>query len=58
MDEGQRWKMEEISGSEKFFPAQLVSLALDFLGPPQELLKALGVKTDACTNIATTPHVR
>jgi len=50
--------MEEIPGSEKFFPAQLVFLALGFLGPQQELLKALEVKTDARTNIATAPKVR
>jgi glutamate synthase (NADPH/NADH) len=45
--------MEEMPGSEKFFPAQLVFPALGFLGRQQELLKALEVKTDACTNIAT-----
>lgn len=54
-DSGGRWKMEEIPGSEKFFPAQLVFLALGFLGPQQELLKSLSVKTDGRTNIATAP---
>lgn len=54
-DSGGRWKMEEIPGSEKFFPAQLVFLALGFLGPQQELLKALSIKTDGRTNIATPP---
>lgn len=49
--------MEEIPGSGKFFPAQLVFLALGFLGPQQELLKALEVKTDARMNIATAPKV-
>lgn len=57
-DSGGRWKMEEIPDSEKLFPAQLVFLALGFLGPQQELLKALEVKTDARTNIATAPKVR
>ena len=47
--------MEEVPGSEKFFPAQLVFLALGFLGPQQELIKALGVKQDARSNIQT-PH--
>ncbi|KIY64888.1 NADPH-dependent glutamate synthase [Cylindrobasidium torrendii FP15055 ss-10] len=54
-DSGGRWKMEEIPGSEKFFPAQLVFLALGFLGPQQEAIKALDLKTDARSNIQT-PH--
>lgn len=45
--------MEEIPGSEKFFAAQLVFLALGFLGPQQELIKALGVKADGRSNIQT-----
>jgi len=48
-----RWKMEEIPNSEKFFPAQLVFLALGFLGPEQELLKSLDVKTDGRSNVQT-----
>ena len=49
--------MEEVIGSEKFFPAQLVFLALGFLGPQPELIKALGVKQDGRTNIQTPPKV-
>ena len=49
--------MEEVPGSEKFFPAQLVFLALGFLGPQNEVLKALGVKQDARSNIQTPPKV-
>lgn len=49
--------MEEVLGSEKFFPAQLVFLALGFLGPQRELADALGVKIDARTNIQTPPKV-
>ncbi|KZS99124.1 NADPH-dependent glutamate synthase [Sistotremastrum niveocremeum HHB9708] len=52
-DSGGRWKMEEVPGSAKFFEAQLVFLALGFLGPESELIKALGVKTDARSNIQT-----
>jgi len=52
-DSGGRWKMEEVPGSAKFFEAQLVFLALGFLGPQQELLKSLGVKADARSNIQT-----
>ncbi|OWZ34645.1 glutamate synthase (NADPH/NADH) [Cryptococcus neoformans c45] len=51
-----QWKMEEAVGSEKFYPAQLVLLALGFLGPQQECLKALGVETDPRTNIKTAPN--
>jgi len=47
--------MEEVPGSQKFFPAQLVFLALGFLGPQTEAPKSLGVKQDARSNI-TTPH--
>ncbi|THG99219.1 hypothetical protein EW026_g3099 [Hermanssonia centrifuga] len=52
-DSGGRWKMEEVSGSEKFFPAQLVFLALGFLGPESDAIKGLGVKQDARSNIQT-----
>lgn len=45
--------MEEAPGSEKFFPAQLVFLALGFMGPEQELIKSLGVKTDGRSNVQT-----
>ncbi len=45
--------MEEVPGSQKFFPAQLVFLALGFLGPESEVLKELGVKQDGRSNIQT-----
>ncbi|KAH7107808.1 NADPH-dependent glutamate synthase [Auriculariales sp. MPI-PUGE-AT-0066] len=54
-DSGGRWRMEEVPGSEKYFDAQLVFLALGFLGPESELVKALGVKTDPRSNVATPP---
>ncbi|KJA18566.1 hypothetical protein HYPSUDRAFT_69800 [Hypholoma sublateritium FD-334 SS-4] len=54
-DSGGRWKMEEVPDSEKFFPAQLVFLALGFLGPQNEVLKAMGIKQDARSNIQTPP---
>jgi len=50
-----QWKMEEIRGSEKFYPAQLVLLALGFLGPQKEVVNALGIKQDPRTNIVTPP---
>lgn len=49
--------MEEVPGSEKFFPAQLVFLALGFLGPENSVVKALGVKQDPRSNIQTPPKV-
>lgn len=49
--------MEEVPDSEKFFPAQLVFLALGFLGPQNEVLKAIGIKQDARSNIQTPPKV-
>jgi glutamate synthase (NADPH/NADH) len=52
-DSGGRWKMEEVPGSEKFFPAQLVFLALGFLGPETPVVEALGVEKDARTNVKT-----
>ncbi|EGN96049.1 hypothetical protein SERLA73DRAFT_93995 [Serpula lacrymans var. lacrymans S7.3] len=54
-DSGGRWKMEEVPGSQKFFPAQLVFLALGFLGPQAEVVNAFGVKQDARSNIQTAP---
>ncbi|PPR08093.1 hypothetical protein CVT24_010554 [Panaeolus cyanescens] len=54
-DSGGRWKMEEVPDSEKFFPAQLVFLALGFLGPQNEVLQSLGIKQDARSNVQTPP---
>lgn len=49
--------MEEVPGSEKFFPAQLVFLALGFLGPEASVVKQLGLNQDARSNIQTPPRV-
>jgi glutamate synthase (NADPH/NADH) small chain len=51
--EGGRVTMKEIPGSEKVWPADLVLLAMGFLGPEKEgLLAELGVKLDERTNVA------
>ena len=50
--------MEEVPGSEKFFPAQLVFLALGFLGPEQGLAKGLGLDLDGRGNMKTPVKVR
>jgi glutamate synthase (NADPH/NADH) small chain len=46
-----------VPGSERELPAQLVLLAMGFLGPEQDLLEALGVERDKRSNVATrTPY--
>jgi glutamate synthase (NADPH/NADH) len=52
-DSGGRFKPEEVPGTEKYYPAQLVFLALGFLGPHPEVIEALGVGQDARSNIKT-----
>ncbi|MEE8442098.1 MAG: glutamate synthase subunit beta [Spirochaetia bacterium] len=48
---GERPHFEEIPGTEQEWEADLVFLALGFLGPEQELLDSIGVQRDASTNI-------
>jgi glutamate synthase (NADPH/NADH) small chain len=43
-------KLVDVPGSEKVWPAQLVLLAMGFLGPEEQLVKALGVATDERSN--------
>jgi glutamate synthase (NADPH/NADH) small chain len=42
---------KHVPGTEKVLPAQLVLLAMGFLGPEQPLLDALGIERDSRTNI-------
>jgi glutamate synthase (NADPH) small chain len=42
---------QPIPGTERVLPAQLVLLAMGFLGPEQPLLDALGVERDARSNV-------
>ncbi|HHY87156.1 MAG TPA: glutamate synthase small subunit, partial [Verrucomicrobia bacterium] len=42
---------KEVPGTEKVRPAQLVLLAMGFLGPEQPLLDALGIERDARSNV-------
>jgi len=42
---------KNVSGTERVAPAQLVLLAMGFLGPEQPLLDALGIERDPRTNI-------
>ena len=41
----------EVAGTERTHPAQLVLLAMGFLGPEQMLLKDLSVETDPRSNV-------
>jgi glutamate synthase (NADPH) small chain len=43
--------LQQIPGTEKVLPAQLVLLAMGFLGPEQHLIDALGLAKDARNNI-------
>ncbi len=49
-DKGQFIPQEQ-AGTEKTIPAQLVLLAMGFLGPEQQILKDLKLETDARSNI-------
>jgi glutamate synthase (NADPH/NADH) small chain len=49
-DKGQ-FGPQEVPGTEQTRPAQLVLLAMGFLGPEQPLLKSLGLETDPRSNI-------
>jgi glutamate synthase (NADPH/NADH) small chain len=50
-DDQGRFVPKEIPGTEKVRSAQLVLLAMGFLGPEQPLLEALGVERDPRTNV-------
>jgi len=45
-----RQRLEELAGTEKIWPAQLVLLSMGFLGPQQTLLDQFGVDRDARSN--------
>jgi glutamate synthase (NADPH/NADH) small chain len=49
-ENGARPTMKEVPGSEKVWPAQLVLLAMGFLGPEQTVLEQLGVERDERSN--------
>ncbi|TNY17590.1 hypothetical protein DMC30DRAFT_429647, partial [Rhodotorula diobovata] len=48
-----QWKMTEVPDSQGFFKADLVLLALGFLGPEDAAIKSLGLEQDARSNIRT-----
>ena len=52
-DAAGRYNMEKVPGTEKIFKADLVLLAMGFLGPEQNLIEELGVDQDPRSNIQT-----
>ena len=52
-DENGRWKMAEVPDSEKTYTAQLVLLAMGFLGPEDYVAQQLELEKDARTNYKT-----
>jgi glutamate synthase (NADPH/NADH) small chain len=50
-DEKGAWKMAEVPGSEKTWEADLVFLALGFLGPEDEIVAELGLERDPRSNV-------
>uniref|UniRef100_A0A914W3F6 glutamate synthase (NADH) n=1 Tax=Plectus sambesii TaxID=2011161 RepID=A0A914W3F6_9BILA len=52
-DDKGMWKMTEVPGSEKIYEADLVLLAMGFLGPEQTVLEQLAVDKDPRSNILT-----
>lgn len=53
-DDG-RSKPVEIPGTQQEWPAQLILLAMGFLGPEAQLLEQLGVEQDSRSNVRTGP---
>ena len=49
---------EEVEGSEKIWEADLVLLAMGFLGPEQNLAEKLGLATDERSNFKVGPNRR
>jgi len=53
-DENGQWKFNEIAGSEHIYKADLVLLAMGFLGPEQAIVEKLGLETDPRSNFKAT----
>lgn len=49
-NENGRWNMQEVAGSEKVWKADLILLAMGFLGPEETLVEKLGMETDQRSN--------
>lgn len=53
-DENGRFTPKHVAGTEKVIPAQLVLLAMGFLGPEQPIIDALGLEQDGRSNVKAT----
>ena len=49
-DDAGKWKLNELPSSDKFWPAQLVLLAMGFKGPEQYVAEMLGLAVDPRSN--------
>ena len=49
-----QWKLKELPGTDKFWPAQLVLLAMGFKGPEQYVAEMLGIENDPRSNYKAT----
>jgi NAD(P)H-dependent glutamate synthase small subunit len=49
-----QWKLKEVSGSDKYWPADLVLLAMGFKGPEQYASELLGIEYDPRSNYKAT----
>jgi glutamate synthase (NADPH/NADH) small chain len=54
-DDQGRFVPQPVAGTERVLPAQLVLLAMGFLGPEQPLLESLGLERDGRSNIKADP---
>jgi len=48
-----QWKMNEVEGSEKYYAADLILLAMGFLGPEKNVPTDIGELLYACTATST-----
>ncbi|VDK48783.1 unnamed protein product [Anisakis simplex] len=55
-DEGGKWKMIEIEGTQTTHPCDLCILAMGFVGPEKTAIEQLAIKTDQRSNIMTGEH--
>lgn len=55
-DDSGRWQMEQVPGTEKVFKADLVLLAMGFLGPERAIGDQLSLTLDARSNFQTKDY--
>lgn len=55
-DDSGRWQMNQVPGTEKVFPADLVLLAMGFLGPERAIADQLELTLDPRSNFDTKEY--